>query len=187
MSLLDQLSDPLVWEKFYEYKCSLACPKDFTRALRRFIDEEAYESLCEALARGEDFPLPRRALISKQYSQKKRVVYLYPPGENILLKLLTYLLLRSYDHQLAPGLFSFRPGRSAGDALRMLSRRLGREKWYGYKADISDYFNSLPVEKLLPVLRASLGEDEPLYAFLSRLLKEPRVWDRGRIITEEAF
>lgn len=185
MSLLDQLSDPLVWEKYYEYKCSLACPKDFTRALRHFIDERAYEPLCGAISRGEAFSLPRRALISKQYSQKKRVVYLYPPGENILLKLLTYLLLRTYDRQMAPGLFSFRPGRSAGDALRMLRRRLGREKWYGYKADISDYFNSLPVEKLLPMLQACLGEDEALYAFLRRLLKEPRVWDRGQIIEEE--
>ena len=36
--------------------------------------------------------------------------------------------------------------------------------------DISDYFNSLPVDDLLPVLKEAAGEDEALYGFLSRLL-----------------
>ena len=40
MSLLDLLTDKSVWNKFYEYKLSLACPKRFAGELRRFIDEE---------------------------------------------------------------------------------------------------------------------------------------------------
>ena len=42
----------MVWEKFYEYKCSLACPKDFAKELRGFIDEKAYEPVCEGIFRG---------------------------------------------------------------------------------------------------------------------------------------
>nr|MBQ6242037.1 group II intron reverse transcriptase domain-containing protein [Lachnospiraceae bacterium] len=184
MSLLDRLPDPSAWEKFYEYKTSLACPKDFAKELRTFIDEQAYLSVCESIRAGEAFPLPRKAVISKQYSQKKRTVYIYPRRENIVLKLLTYLLLRNYDRLFSRGLYSFRPGRSAKDAVRMLQRKLRGRRWYAYKADISDYFNSLPVDRFLPVLKEAVGEDEALYAFLSRLLAEPRVRD-GRDIIEE--
>lgn len=184
MSLLDRLSDPQVWERFYEYKTSLACPKDFAKELRTFIDEQAYLPVCESIRRGEPFPLPRKAVISKQSSQKKRTVYIYPRRENIVLKLLTYLLLRHYDYLFSRGLYSFRPGRSAKDAVRMLQRKLRGRRWHAYKADISDYFNSLPVDAFLPVLREALGEDEPLFAFLSRLLSEPRVRDGREIITE---
>ena len=40
--MLDQLSRPESWERFYEYKTSLACPKDIARELRQFIDSQAY-------------------------------------------------------------------------------------------------------------------------------------------------
>lgn len=185
MPVLDQLSDPMVWEKFYEYKCSLACPKDFAKELRRFIDEKAYGPVCESIERGDLFPLPKKAVIGKQYSQKKRIVYTYPPAENIVLKLLTYLLLRRYDSLFGPGLYSFRPGRSAKDAVRMLRRKTGNGRWYAYKADISNYFNSLPIEGFLPVLQEALAGDERLFCFLAGLLTEPRVRERGEIIEEK--
>ena len=185
MPVLDQLSDPMVWEKFYEYKCSLACPKDFAKELRRFIDEKAYGPVCESIERGDLFPLPKKAVIGKQYSQKKRIVFTYPPAENIVLKLLTYLLLRRYDGLFGPGLYSFRPGRSAKDAVRMLRRKTGKGRWYAYKADISNYFNSLPIEGFLPVLQEALAGDERLFCFLAGLLTEPRVRERGEIIEEK--
>ena len=121
-SLLDQLSRPDVWEEFYEYKAGLACPKSFLKELRSFIDRQAYVPVCGAMAAGERFPLPRRSVISKTSSQKKRVVYCYPPEENITLKLLTWLLLRRYDGLFAGNLWSFRPGRAAKDAVLRLRR-----------------------------------------------------------------
>ena len=77
MSLLDELSRPDVWERFYEYKTGLACPKRFAKELRDFIDRRAYEPVCEAILREDRFPLPERAVISKMATQKKRVVHLY--------------------------------------------------------------------------------------------------------------
>jgi hypothetical protein len=56
---------------------------------------------------------------------------------------------------------------------------------YSYKADVHDYFNSVPVPLLLPLLRDTVGEDEPLFSFLRALLEEPNVLDRGRITAEE--
>ena len=182
MSLLDKLADRASWERFYDYKCSLAVPGDFTKQLRGFIDDGAYLPVCAAIEAGKAFPLPRMSVISKQSTQKKRTVFTYPDAENMVLKLLTYLLLRQYDGLFADGLYSFRPGRTAKDAIRMLRAVPGIAEMYSYKADVSDYFNSIPVEKLLPMLREALAEDPRLYAFLSGLLEEPNAIHEGRIV-----
>ncbi len=182
--MLDRLREPAVWEAFYAYKTGLACPKQFAKELRAYIDAEGWRPVCEAIERGEPFPLPRRAVISKLSSGKKRVVYTYPRAENTVLKLLTWLLLRQYDGLFSRCLWSFRPGRTAKDAVRALLRTPGLRACWAYKADIHDYFNSVPVERLLPLLRAAVGEDGPLFAFLSRLLTEPLVLSEGKPVTE---
>ena len=94
MSMLDLLSSESEWNAFYEYKTSLVCPGAFEKELREFIDSKAYLPVCERMRGGESFPLPRKAVISKLSSRKKRTVYIYPRAENNVLKLLTYLLLR---------------------------------------------------------------------------------------------
>ena len=185
MSLLDRLSDPGSWQEFYEYKTSLACPKEFERELKAFWEARAYLPVCERIAAGERFPLPRRAVISKLHSQKKRTVYIYPPAENTVLKLLTWLLLRRYDGLFSDGLYSFRPGRSAKDAIRRLTRLSGIRGMYAYKVDISNYFNSIPVQRLLPLLEEAVGEDVPLFQFLRRLLEEEEVLDGEERIREQ--
>ena len=185
MSLLDRLSEPACWQEFYEYKTSLACPKDFEKALKGFLSAREYGPVCARIAKGERFPLPRRAVISKMHSRKKRIVYIYPEPENTVLKLLTYLLLRKYDALFTDGLYSFRPGRSAKDAIRRLMRVSGIRNLYAYKVDIHNYFNSVPVERLLPMLEEAVGEDPALVAFLRRLLEEEEVLDGGQRIREQ--
>ena len=185
MSLLDALSRQETWEAFYQYKTGLARPKDETKALRAYIDRQAYLPVCEAIGSGAPFPLPRRAVSSKLHAEKKRIVYIYPEPENTLLKLLTWLLLRRYDGLFAPGLYSFRPGRTAKDAIRSLLAVPGLGSMYAYKVDISNYFNSIDVERFLPELERTLSDDPALCGFLSALLQEPRVLEKGREQTEQ--
>ena len=184
-SLLKKLGEPGAWEKFYEYKQSLVCPKAFLKELRRFIDGEGYLPAVRAIEAGERFPLPRKSVISKQQSKKKRIVYTYPYAENIVLKLLTHLLLRKYDGIFCGNLYSFRPGRNAKDAVRKLFAISGGQKLWSYKVDISNYFNSVPVEALLPELRAAVADDPELFAFLGSLLCEKEVLERGKPIAEQ--
>lgn len=185
MSLLDKLSDKDSWERFYSYKCSLACKKTFTDELRAFIDNERYLPVCEKIRGGESFPLPQKSVISKLDTGKKRTVYSYPEDENTVLKLLTYLMLRHYDHIFSRSLYSFRPAKTAKAAVRRISCTEHIGNMYSYKADISDYFNSVPVERLLPQLKDVLSDDTELFSFLSALLTESRVIDRGKIISEQ--
>ncbi|MBR3554779.1 MAG: group II intron reverse transcriptase domain-containing protein [Oscillospiraceae bacterium] len=184
MSLLDQLARRECWERFYEYKTSLACPKAFAGGLRDFIDGKAYLPVCRRIEAGEPFPLPRRSVVSKMSSQKKRVVYTYPEAENTVLKLLTWLLLRRYDGLFEANLYSFRPGRTAKNAIRALRAFPGIGDMWAYKADVSNYFNSVPVEKLLPMLSEALGEDRRLYAFLAALLAEERALSGRETVRE---
>lgn len=175
--MLELLSREECWKEFYEYKTSLECPGSAEKELREFISARGYMPVCEAIYRHERFPLPRRAEISKLGKAKKRVVYTYPAAENTVLKLLTYLMLRKYDGLFAEGLYSFRPGRSAKDAVRRLKRTDGIAEMFSYKADISNYFNSVPVPLLLPKLKKVLDDDGELFTFLSSLLEEPFVTD----------
>ena len=183
MSLLDELKSEKSWEDFYAYKLSLACPKAFTAYLRAFIDSKAYLPVCALIDSRARFPLPKKTVLSKLGTAKKRVVYTYPRAENTVLKLLTHLLLRKYDGLFSEGLYSFRPGRCAKDAVRALCAET-LAGMCSYKADISDYFNSVPIDKLLPELREATADDARLYDFLSSLLSEPRALWNCETVTE---
>ena len=183
--LLELLSDPKTWERFYEYKTALICPKADAARLRDFIDRQGYLPVCAALKSEERFALPKKAQISKLSADKKRTVYTYPPDENTVLKLLTFLLLRTYDGLFSDNLFSFRPGRSAKDAVRMLAGLPGVETMYAYKVDVHDYFNSVRTDLLLPILKDATADDPALFAVLRRLLEEPCVLENGVAVAEK--
>lgn len=185
MSLLDRLCDDKCWERFYEYKTSLTVKSSFTDELRSFIDSKAYLPVCERINNGVSFPLPHKYIINKSNSNKKRIVYEYPKAENTVLKLLTYLLLREYDRIFSSGLYSFRPAKTAKDAVKHFAFQPEIREMYSYKADISNYFNSISVDMLLPMLNDTLKDDPRLFEFLKSLLAEPCVYDKGRIIKEQ--
>lgn len=185
MSMLHSLSQEDSWKRFYEYKTSLVSHTDFEKYLREFIYSRSYLPVCEAILRREPFALPSRSVINKQHSQKKRVVYCYPQRESTVLKLLTFFILRKYDHLFCRNLYSFRPGCCAKDAVKKLTSISSSGGFYTYKADISNYFNSIPLEQLIPMLRQVITDDPELLAFLEGLLTEEHVIDRGRIITDQ--
>lgn len=185
MGLLDRLGLESSWKRFLEYKALHHLPKKAERELVSFIENRDYLPVVERIRSGERFPLPKKAVISKQGSKKKRTVYTYPKSENLVLKLLTHLLLREYDGLFSSGLYSFRPGRSAKAAVERLTARKGVGSLYSYKVDISNYFNSIDVSLLLPQLRTVMPEDPELYAFLSSLLVESCVLERGQEVAEQ--
>ncbi|MCR5799293.1 MAG: reverse transcriptase/maturase family protein [Lachnospiraceae bacterium] len=185
MSLLDMLSREESWEKYYRYKTGLAVPKDFVKELRAFIDSHGYLKVCDGIECGERFALPKKAIISKQGSAKKRVVYSYPYAENMVLKLLTHLILRKYDGIYSDNLYSFRPGRSAKDAIRRITLRPLKDRMYFYKVDVKNYFNSIPVDRLIPMIEDTLKDDTELFDLLRRLLEEKYVLDEEEPVIEE--
>ena len=185
VSLIDKLFDKSSWERFYEYKDGIRCSKRFKKELREFIDSEAYMEYEHQIRTLTDLPLPSKAVISKMSSQKKRTVYKYPYNFNMLLKLLTYLTLRKYDHIYTNNLYSFRPGVCAKDAIMAIFHTKNIRNMYSYKIDVSDYFNSIPVDKMCDALDKTVTDDDKLLAFMKALLKEERVKSGEVMITEQ--
>lgn len=185
MSLIDKLFDRSSWEKFYNYKQGLHCSKKFTKELREFIDLESYLEYRSQIDSCTGLPLPSRSVISKMSSQKKRTVYKYPYGFNMVLKLLTYLTLRKYDSLYTPCLYSFRPGVCAKDAIASITRNKNLHQLYSYKVDVSNYFNSIPVDKLNDLLDETITDDDKLLSFMKALLSEEKVLSGDDIIVEQ--
>ena len=185
MSMLNLLADPAVWQEFYNYKeADGHMSKKDLALLEAWIKNGGYRPVAERIISGISFPHPCRKELSKLGSNKKRVVYTYPEEENRVLKLLTFLLQREYDHLFADNLYSFRPRKGVRDAVLRLIHTKGIGQMWSYKADICNYFNSVPVERLLPLLEHTLEGDPALYGFLARLLTDPFAESNGSLIRE---
>ena len=146
MDILTQLQSHHCWMQFYLCKKDSGhLSKQDEKGLSAFIEQKAYLPVVHRIQNGDGFAPPKRAAISKMSSRKKRIVYTYAPDENWVLKHMTHLLIRKYDHLFTDNLYSFRSGRSVKDAIRDLRRVKNIDQMWSYKTDISNYFNSIPV------------------------------------------
>ena len=183
-SIIDQLSQQAVWEEFLAHRLLQGrfTWHEFDDA-DTFVATEAYLQTVERLRRGEAPGLPQKKVVNKMGSGKKRVVYSFAPEEMSVLKLIAHLLYR-YDDRFAPGCYAFRRGLRASDAIFRLRKALRGRRMWAYKLDIHNYFNSIPIPRLLPILRELLSDDPPLYAFFERLLSDDRALSRGEVVRE---
>ena len=186
MSLLNILSDEKVWIDFYEQKVD---PTYFrisdAQELFQYVREKRYLPVIDRIFSGEGLSVPQKKRIAKSDTSKKRIVYCLPEDETIVLKLLTWLMIRKYDWFLSDNLYSFRPNYGAKDALRKLTSDPEISQYYSYKLDVRNYFNSIYIDLLLPVLKQLFSDDLPLYEFLASQLSDPRAIDNDTVIEEQ--
>ena len=149
-----------------------------------YVSEEKYLGVVERLQRGDGLSIPTRHLVNKMGSGKKRVVYSFPPDEMTVLKAMSFLLYR-YDPLLAPNCYSFRRGLTAHDAIRHLVRAIGDRPLWAYKLDIHNYFNSITIPLLLPILNEVMADDPSLYRFFEQMLTDGRALCDGTVVSEE--
>ena len=101
-----------------------------------------------------------------------------------ILKLIAHLLYR-YDCIFAPNCYAFRQGMHAGDAIRRINKALNGKQMWAYKVDIHNYFNSISIPTLLPILSEILQDDPLLYHFFESILTDDRAIVGERIIHEQ--
>lgn len=185
MSLLSCLSNQSVWIQYFEYKVQNGhLGEDETQDLFLFIRNQEYISILNKIT-AKGFSIPYKKQIQKIDSTKKRVVYTFPKEENNILKLLTYLVIRKYDGIFSSNLYSFRVNYNVKQAFQHILSTPNINQYYTYKVDISNYFNSIDLNILLPRLRNVLHDDIPLYAFIEALLRNPLVIENGEIKQEQ--
>lgn len=184
-SILSEASCPESWQRFYEHKLRnrhLSAAED--EALRSFIDRKAYLPLCALWEQGR-FPatLPVKFTVNKGGTHKKRTVYSFEGDEGLFLKYIAWQLYR-FDDVFCENCYAFRCSCGVKDAVTRIRRNPRFREQYCLKADISNYFNSIDVERLLEKL-AFIGErDASLYELFTRILLEDRVVEHGQIIRE---
>ena len=185
MSLLDKLADHSVWVDFYERKVDPAFFRiSDARELFQYVRQKRYLPVVERIKRGKGLSIPMKKRIAKSGSSKKRVVYSLPEDETMVLKLLTWMIIRKYDACLPGNLYSFRPHYGAKDTLKKLVSMPDISEYYSYKLDVRNYFNSIDIYLLLPQLKSLFADDVPLYDFIASQLSDPRAMDEGVQIEE---
>lgn len=181
--MLEDLLNKDLWQEFLRRKEENEYIGPREKAFwKEYIDSEAYKPICKGICEGRySFSVPHKHLITKNASGKKRTVYTFSDEEMIILKYLSFLLYR-YDYLFSNNLYSFRKGFGVKDAVSFLSRTRDTGRMYGYKLDISSYFNSISPSLLLPSLKDCIDID--LFVLMARLLDDDRVCYRGEIIKE---
>ena len=183
--ILSQLTLQETWEKFLAYRLLKGRFNwhEFDEA-DAFVEREDYLPLAKKIAEGERLGLPTKKLVNKMGSGKKRVVYSFAPDEMLILKLIAFLLYK-YDDQFAPNCYAFRRGLKASDAVFKINKAIRNQKMWAYKLDIHDYFNSIDIDLLLPMLKTMLADDPMLYRFFEKLLTTQLAVCNGQVIEEK--
>ena len=185
MSLLYKLLDEKVWIDFYQKKTDpVYCRTDDAQKLFQYVREKRYMPVVERILNGEGLSVPCKKRIAKTDSSKKRIVYSLPEDESIVLKLMTWMMIREYDWYFQGCLYSFRPDYGTKDALKKLTSIADISQYYSYKLDVRNYFNSIDVALLLPQLENLFSDDVPLYNFITSQLSDSRAVDNGKIVDE---
>ena len=184
VSIISQLTLQETWEEFLAYRLMKGRFnwREFDEA-DTFVEREAYLPLATKIAQGEGLGIPTKKLVNKMGSGKKRVVYSFAPDEMLILKLIAFLLYK-YDDQFAPNCYAFRRGVKACDAIFKINKAIKGQKMWAYKLDIHDYFNSINIDLLLPMLKEMLTDDPPLYQFFEKLLTQNLAIYNGQVIEE---
>lgn len=185
MSIINKINSKAVWQCFYDYKLSKAhLSKQEEDDLRIFIENEEYKNTVEKIKNNIPFSYPKKTTINKMNSNKKRIVYTFCREENYVLKLITYLLY-DYDGKLPNNLYSFRKDMGVKKAVSNITRNADISNMYSYKADISDYFNSVNIDILIPILEKTIDDDPELIKFFKSILYNEFVLENGKIIKEK--
>ncbi len=182
-SILNKLNSDNLWIEFLHHKTSKLISPSEINYYEDYIKKQKYVKITNKIINENySFTYPKRNEINKVGKSKKRVIYSYNEDETMILKMINYLLYE-YDYLFSSNLYSFRKNISVKNAIYDLTKNKKISNCYGYKLDIENYFNSIPVDKLLLNLKSDM-KDEKLYNLLSSLLLNPYVIYNDKIIIE---
>lgn len=153
------------------------------RQIKRIIKYNKYADFTEQFLK--EFKIPHKVQLSKINSSKKRTVYIYPNTYRTILKITSYYMLQKYNNIFCCNSLAYTEGRSVKSAFNLLDKYRITEKDIIYKTDFSDYFNTINIDLLEPILKDFLKDDEELFEFIMLTLRNDKVIVKGREVIEE--
>ena len=117
-------------------------------SINKFIMTDLYSFIKDIKTRKFKWSTPRKVAISKYGTSKKRVVYIFPLRERMLLGVLYRVLSEHFRYCLSENCFSYKKGVSTITAVQHIRNSRGDRPMYGVKLDISSYFNSVSKQRI---------------------------------------
>lgn len=184
-SIYNQITTAAAWEDFLAWRlCKNKLRwRDFLAA-DEFIATGKFLESVNSIVTQDGLHIPSRRLLNKMGSSKKRVVYCYEYNEMEVLKLIAHLLYK-YDSIFASNCYSFRRAKTVHSSILNLKNRLKNKQLWAYKTDIHDYFNSISIPILLPILKNALTDEPKLYEFFESMLTNTLVREGEDIVTDQ--
>jgi RNA-directed DNA polymerase len=123
----------------------------------------------------------RREYIEKLGSQEKRPLGIPAVRDRVVQTALRHVIEPVFEREFAPQSYGFRPGRGCKDALRRVNQLLRAGYNHIVDADIKGYFESIPHEALMELVRTRISDGRVLalvQSFLKQgVLNELRQWE----------
>lgn len=186
MSIINDLENHNLWQKYLENKITKSHMTAIEeKNLIEYINNKKYLEITKGIINGSyTFSIPKKSVINKSGSRKKRVVYTYNTEENIILKFMLFLMYR-YDSFFIDNCYSFRQEHTVKMAISLLTHTENINNLFAYKVDISNYFNSIDTNILLKQLNTVLVDDRPLFNFIKTLLFVDKSIYKDSVIEEK--
>lgn len=184
-SLLQALCDKKVWQDFIE-ECTLErhFSKQEEKDLKTFVDSGEYLLAAKKLILNLNVDYPTKHFINKMNSDKKRIIYAFYGSDKYLLKVLVWLM-NKYDYLFCDNCYSFRKNHSIKNVCARLRSIPNLEKKYVLKVDVHNYFNSIPVERLVKKVKDAICDDSLLQTFIVNLLTQNKTYFEDKLIEEK--
>lgn len=144
-------------------------PDGVTVSAFEAIAEDELAALAADLVTGAYQPIPARAVQIPKSGGGHRHLAIPCVRDRVVAHALAATLSRALDDRLHDSAFAYRRGRSVKAALKRIDADLRQGRAWIMRADIQDFFDSVPRPALLASLERETGEPE-LCELVSRLL-----------------
>ncbi len=141
------------------------------QAVRERWEEEAAH-MERLLREGRYEPKPvRRVWIEKPGSRDKRPLGIPTIRDRIVQTALLYVMEPIFEHSFHEHSYGFRPGRNARQAVDRVEELLGAGHTWVVDADIKGYFDNIPQDQLLDLVKEKIA-DSRILNLLEKFLKQ---------------
>lgn len=184
MNLTENLLDEKVWnEVFTKLVTKHQFSKEKLSELFLVKESKKYELVEEFMHGTIDWGTPRKLLIAKSDTQKKRVVYLYDLSIRLFLGVLYEVLSAYYKDSISDKCFSYKKDTSTITAVKYIKENRTVEYNYCVKVDIHAYFNSVCQERVREMLD-ELNLEKGMKKSLEKLYFSDEVVYNGKVLHE---
>ncbi len=117
----------------------------------------------------------RRVLIPKPGTTETRPLGIPTVRDRMVQAAVVNVIAPIFERDFAEHSYGFRPGRGCKDALRRVDQLLQAGHVYVVDADLKGYFDSIPHDRLMALLKEKIA-DGPVLALIESFLKA-NIWD----------